>query len=141
MAFFDNMKSKLSSAAEVTMKKTGEYSEIAKLKLRQNKLNGEIDTLYSEIGKLIYKQYQEKTDETEAVAEKCLSIDEKNAAIAKVLSDIEAIKAAAAADKAERAQAKAAAQEAPAAPKVEKPAEAVSEEAEAAPETDKTEEN
>ena len=141
MAFFDTMKSKLSSAAEVTMKKTGEYSEIAKLKLRQNKLNGEINALYSEIGKLIYKQYQEKTDETEAVAEKCLSIDEKNAAIAKVLSDIEAIKAAAAADKAERAQAKAAAQEAPAAPKEEKPAETAPEEAEAAPETDKTGEN
>lgn len=107
MAFFNTLKSKLSDAAEITAKKTGEYSEIAKLKLRENKLKSEIEAIYTEVGKLIYKQYQEKTDETQAIAEKCLAIDEKNAAIAQVNADLDAVKAKAAADKKERAQAKA----------------------------------
>lgn len=125
MSFFDSLKSKVSQAAEITVQKTGEVSETAKLKLKERDLASDINEVYAQIGRLIYKQYKEQTDETEEIAGKCLDIDKKNAEIAEIAEKIAVIKANAEEQKAQRKaaaeQAKAAKAAAPAAE--EKPAE------------------
>ena len=133
MDFLKNLSNSLSKAAEATTKKASELTDTAKLKVKQNRINGEINEAYTEIGKLIYKQYKEAADESAAIAEKCLAIDKSNVELAEVTAEIEAIKAAAEAAKAqaaaEKAAAKAAAEEAVA----EEPVVEAVEEAEEAP--------
>lgn len=97
MEFIKNLTDKLSKVAEATTKKAGELTDTAKLKIKISRLNGEINEAYSEIGKLIYKQYKDASDESAAIAEKCLGIDKKSAEITSINAEIEAIKAAVAA--------------------------------------------
>ena len=133
MDFLKNLSATLSKATEATTKKASELTDTAKLKVRQSRIQGTINDTYTEIGKLIYKQYKESCDESAAIAELCLSIDKSNEELASVLAEIEAIKAAAEAAKAEKAAAKVqteAAEEA--APEAEE-AVAAEEEAEEAP--------
>ncbi len=108
MDFFKNLSNSLSKAAEATAKKAGELTDTAKLKLKQNRITTDINDAYTDIGKLIYKQYKESSDESAAIAEKCLSIDKCNEELDAVTAEIEAIKAAAEAAKAQTAEAKAA---------------------------------
>ncbi|MBO5649749.1 MAG: hypothetical protein J6S76_07540, partial [Clostridia bacterium] len=79
MEFIKNLTDKLSKVAEATTKKAGELTDTAKLKVRISRLNSEINEAYSEIGKLIYKQYKDASDESAAIAEKCLAIDKSTA--------------------------------------------------------------
>ncbi len=130
MDFFKNLSTSLSKAAEATTKKASELTDTAKLKVKQNRIQSTINDTYTEIGKLIYKQYKESCDESAAIAELCLSIDKNNEELASVLAEIEAIKAAAEAAKAEKAAAKAQAEAEEAAVEAEEPA---AEEAEEAP--------
>ena len=102
MDFLKNISSALSKAAEATTKKAGELTDIAKLKVKQNRISSDINATYSEIGKLIYKQYKESCDESASIAELCLSIDKDNEELAAVLAEVEAIKAAAEAAKAQQ---------------------------------------
>ena len=138
MDFLKNLSNSLSKATEATTKKASELTDTAKLKVKQNRINGEINEAYAEIGKLIYKQYKEATDESAAIAEKCLAIDKSNVELAEVNAEIEAIKAAAEAAKAQAAAEKAAAKAAAEAPAEEaaaeeEPAAEAAEEAEEAP--------
>ncbi|MBQ8577787.1 MAG: zinc ribbon domain-containing protein [Clostridia bacterium] len=112
MDFFKNLSNSLTKAAEATAKKAGELTDTAKLKLKQNRITTDINDAYTDIGKLIYKQYKESTDESAAIAEKCLAIDKSNEELAAVTAEIEAIKAAAEAAKAQAAEEKAQAAEA-----------------------------
>ncbi len=105
MDFFKNLSNSLSKAAEATAKKAGELTDTAKLKLKQNRITTDINDAYTDIGKLIYKQYKEATDESAAIAEKCLAIDKSNEELEAVNAEIEAIKAAAEAAKAQPAEA------------------------------------
>ncbi len=111
MSFFKNVADKLTKAAEVTVKKTGELTDTAKLKLDVARMKSDIETKYTEIGTLVYKQYSEQTDESSAVAEKCLAIDAINEELDKTLLIIEEKRAAIQAAKEEAARAKAAAAE------------------------------
>ncbi len=129
MDFFKNLTNSLSKAAEATAKKAGELTDTAKLKLKQNRITSDIGDTYTEIGRLIYKQYKDASDESAAIAEKCLAIDKLNEELEAVNAEIEAIKAAAEAAKAQAAEEKAAAAEAVAEPEAteEAPAEDASE--------------
>jgi len=109
MDFLKNLSATLSKATEATTKKASELTDTAKLKVRQNRIQSSINDTYTEIGKLIYKQYKESSDESAAIAELCLSIDKSNEELASVLAEIEAIKAAAEAAKAQAQAEKAAA--------------------------------
>lgn len=101
MDFLKNISASLTKAAEATTKKASELTDTAKLKVKQNRITGDINNTYSEIGKLIYKQYKEASDESAAIAEMCLSIDKYNEELEALNAEIEAIKAAAEAAKAQ----------------------------------------
>ena len=101
-SFIDSIKTGVAQAAEFTVQKTTELSETAKLKLKETKLAGEINDIYREIGKLIYRQYKDQSDETQDIAARCLEIDGKNDELAGVAERLAAIKAEAAAQKAQR---------------------------------------
>lgn len=130
MDFLKNLSATLSKAAETTTKKASELTDTAKLKVKQNRINSDINESYNKIGALIYKQYKESGDESAAIAELCLAIDKSNEELNAVNAEIEAIKAAAEAAKAAAAAEKAAAKaqaEAEAAPAEEAAEEAVEE--------------
>lgn len=100
MDFLKNLSNSLSKAAEATARKAGELTDTAKLKLRQNRIEADITDAYTDIGRLIYKQYKESADESEAIAAKCLAIDKSNEELAAIDAEIETIKKAAEAAKA-----------------------------------------
>ena len=111
MEILKNISVTLTKAAEVTTKKASELTDIAKLKVKHSRIAAGINETYTEIGKLIYSQYKESGDESAAIAEFCLAIDDANEEIAAVDAEIAAIKAAAEAAKAQaRAEKEAAAQ-------------------------------
>ena len=99
MDFLKNITASLSKAAEATTKKASELTDTAKLKVKRSRIVSGINDTYAEIGKLIYSQYKESTDESAAIAEFCLAIDKPNEELAAVDAEIEAIKAAAEAAK------------------------------------------
>ena len=105
MDFLKNISASLSKAAEATTKKASELTDTAKLKVKQNRITSDINNTYTEIGKLIYKQYKEAGDESAAIAELCLAIDKHNEELDSVNAEIEEIKAAAEAAKAQAAAA------------------------------------
>lgn len=100
MDFFKNLSTSLTKAAEATAKKAGELTDTAKLNLKKGRIKSDIEDMYTDIGRLIYKQYKESADESNAIAEKCLAIDKSMEELAAVMAEIEAIKAAAEAEKA-----------------------------------------
>ena len=114
MDFIKNITASLSKAAEATTKKASELTDTAKLKVKRSRIIAGINETYTEIGKLIYTQYKDSGDESAAIAEFCLAIDDANKELAQVDAEIEAIKAAAeeakAQARAEREAAKAAAE-------------------------------
>ena len=116
MDFLKNISASLSKAAEATTKKASELTDTAKLKVKQNRITSDINNTYTEIGKLIYKQYKEAGDESAAIAELCLAIDKHNEELDSVNAEIEEIKAAAEAAKAQAQAEKAAKAQAAAAP-------------------------
>jgi len=113
MDFLKNISASLTKAAEATTKKASELTDTAKLKVKQNRITSEINENYNKIGALIYKQYKESGDESEAIAELCLAIDKSNEELNAVNAEIDAIKAAAEAAKAAAAAEKAAAKAQP----------------------------
>ena len=128
MDFLKNLSASLSKAAEATTKKASELTDTAKLKVKRSGIVSGINDTYTEIGKLIYKQYKESGDESAAIAELCLSIDKANDEIAAVDAEIAEIKAAAEAAKEQARAEKAAAKAADEAPVAEEAAEEVCEE-------------
>ena len=101
MDFIKNITASLSKAAEATTKKASELTDTAKLKVKRSRIVAGVNETYAEIGKLIYTQYKESGDESAAIAELCLSIDDANKELAELDAEIEAIKAAAEAAKAQ----------------------------------------
>ena len=57
MAFFDNLKGKVSQASQTTVQKAKDLSEIAKLNTAVSNAEKQIFTLYGQIGVEIYKAY------------------------------------------------------------------------------------
>ncbi len=92
MDFLKTITENLSKAAEFTVKKTGEVTDIARLKLKQGKITDDINDLYTDIGRLIYRQYKDQSDETQAIATKCLAIDKWNMELAKVTAELDSLR-------------------------------------------------
>lgn len=55
-------------------KKTGEIVETTKVKVAMADLQNDIDTLYCDIGKLVYKAFADNTPPSEEINEKCALI-------------------------------------------------------------------
>ena len=91
MAFFDDLKSKVSTAASGAADKAKELTEIAKLKGEIATQEGEMNAAFLEIGKRMYET--EKDNSESAVADLCGKITAASAAIAGLKEKIEALRA------------------------------------------------
>lgn len=85
MSFGENLKRMVSNTARIAVKKSEEVIETAKNKYNEFDLNGEIDGLYRELGKMVYTAFNDDSDVSEEIKGLCSKIDEK-------LSELEAIK-------------------------------------------------
>ena len=65
------------SAADVASKKAGEVFETTKLALANFDLNTEIELLYKEIGKSVYRTHKGDEVDPEVISTKLVAIDEK----------------------------------------------------------------
>ena len=82
MEFFDKLSKKASEAYKITADKTGKLAKETKLKLKISELKSEINTIYTEIGKMAYEKHTLKNGKEnctenvcEEIKEKCLKID------------------------------------------------------------------
>ena len=75
--FGDNIKRAVSDTARAAVKKSEEVIETAKNKYSEFDLNGEINELYRELGKIVCTAYNEDTDCSEEIKNLCLKINEK----------------------------------------------------------------
>lgn len=77
MSFGDNFKRVVSDTARIAVKKSGEVIETAKNKYNEFDLNSELDSIYREIGKVVYTAFNEDTDVSEEIKSLCAKVDEK----------------------------------------------------------------
>lgn len=66
MAFFDNVKSKLTSTSQTAVQKAKDLTELTKLTAQVNDAEKKINDLYYKLGFEIYKAYREEPLETGA---------------------------------------------------------------------------
>ena len=83
MAFFDELKKNLSTAADIAVDKAKDLAETGKTKLDIANEEKEVQKLYAQIGKAIYQQ--EKDNPDSIFAAECYNITER-------LQRIEALK-------------------------------------------------
>ena len=85
MSFGENLKRIVSNTARMAVKKSEEVIETAKNKYNEFDLNGEIDGLYRELGKMVYTAFKEDLDGSDEIKDLCSKIDDKR-------SELESIK-------------------------------------------------
>lgn len=90
--FLDDLGRKLSEAAEVVGKKTGELAGIARLKNQIYTLEREINRDFAEIGKKVYEQYLETKEVDEAWRSLCETIAQEEILIDQYKGEIEELK-------------------------------------------------
>ena len=90
--FWDGLGRKLSDAADVVSKKTGEGAEIAKLKNQIYTQEREMEKNFAEIGKKIYAQYLETQVVDGEFQELCETIARQEILIDQYKGEIEARK-------------------------------------------------
>ncbi|MDO4563750.1 MAG: zinc ribbon domain-containing protein [Clostridia bacterium] len=76
MGFLDEIKDKVSEAANITGKKAGEMYETTKVKLEISELNSAAKNIYKEIGELVYAAHSNGEDNDAELEEKFAAIDE-----------------------------------------------------------------
>ncbi len=77
MEFFDKLGKKASEAYKVTADKTGKLAKEAKLRMKISDLKSQINTIYKEIGEIVYQKHtrEGEYDITKEIEEKCTKID------------------------------------------------------------------
>lgn len=66
MAFFDNMKTKLTNTSQTAVQKAKDLTELTKLNAQISEAEGKINDLYYKLGFEIYRTYREEPLETGA---------------------------------------------------------------------------
>ncbi len=90
--FLDDLGRKISEAAEIVEKKTGEVAGIVKLKNQIYTLEREINREYREIGKKVYEQYLETKEVDESWRSLCETIAQEEILIDQYKGEIEELK-------------------------------------------------
>lgn len=92
--FWDDLGRKVTGAADVLEKKTGEVVEITKLKSRQYAVERELKECYEKIGRLVYEQYQVglSVEGNTNVIEACEVTTDKEEELKDILEQIDANK-------------------------------------------------
>ncbi len=76
MDFLTNIKKMFLDTAHTVAKKTGEVVETSKTKYSIYDAKGDIEKVYTAIGREIYAAYKEDRNAAEFIEEKCKEIDE-----------------------------------------------------------------
>ncbi len=84
MAFWDDITKGAKDAANYTVKKTEELTNIAKLKIALKGEESKLDDCFEDIGELYYLAQKDGADNAEAIAELVKSADEIKAKIAEL---------------------------------------------------------
>ena len=94
MDFLNKLTKKAKETYGVASKKTGEIAQEAKLKMKMNENKAEINDLYQEIGKKVYKKHtlSEGIDIKVELEEECIKIDILSAEIETCLNKIRKLK-------------------------------------------------
>lgn len=82
MAFFDDLKRNASGAADKAVKKTNEFTNMAKLKMNVKSAEGKLSSVYEEIGRLFYTAERNGEDCTSDIAAYIMKADKLKAEIA-----------------------------------------------------------
>ena len=90
--FWDDLGRKLSGAADAVGKKTGEVTELARLKNQIYRLEREIEKDYAELGRKLYEQYLETREAQEPFLNICETIAQEEVLIEQYKGEIEELK-------------------------------------------------
>ena len=90
--FLDDLGRKISEAAEIVEKKTGEVAGIVRLKNQIYNLEREIKRDYADLGKMVYEQYLETGIVDEALLPICQGITKKEGLVEQYEGEIECLK-------------------------------------------------
>ncbi len=89
---FDTIKEKIDKAAVFTVKKAGEITSLAKIKIKKTEAKGKLSDAYKELGEMIYKNAKEETDISERFNFLIAKIDELTEEIEKYSGEEDEIK-------------------------------------------------
>lgn len=94
MEFFNKIGDIASKTYKKTSKKTGEIAKEAKIKMKMNENKSNINNLYQEIGKIIYKKYlnKEEANIQEDLDSYCKKIEELSQEIEKYQQEVLSMK-------------------------------------------------
>lgn len=90
--FWDDLGRKLSGAADAVGKKTGEVTELARLKNQIYRLEREIEKDYVKLGKKVYEQYLETREAQEPFLSLCETIAQEEVLMEQYKGEIEELK-------------------------------------------------
>ena len=74
MSFFENLGKKVGEAAQAAAKKSSEIVEVTKLNASVNQEEDKIQKTYTQIGKMIYENYEQTGEASDLVKEACEQI-------------------------------------------------------------------
>ena len=89
---FYDIKNKVAETAKSAIKKSNEIVEITKLNFTIGDLQGQIDKMLKDIGKMIYDAYTEGDVFSEEITAKCEEIDKKSEEIAELKKKLQELK-------------------------------------------------
>lgn len=91
MALWDDITKNVREAASLTMKKTEELTNVAKLKLALHSEEGKLDKCYAEIGSLYYDFQRKDNDHAAEIAALLLEADELNTKLEALKKELAAL--------------------------------------------------
>ncbi|HOJ11288.1 MAG TPA: zinc ribbon domain-containing protein [Clostridiales bacterium] len=92
MAIFENIGKKVTEAAQVAAKKSGELVEVTKLNMNISSEEDRIQKLYEQIGREIYKYFTSEKDIPEELKDVCAEIRSREETIKGIKARILEIK-------------------------------------------------
>jgi|LSQX01.2.fsa_nt_gb predicted hydrocarbon binding protein len=92
MIKYDDIISKAAGAARKVMKKSNKVVEITKLNLALGEIKSDIDIMFKQMGKKVYKAYENGTDIPEDIESICSEIKEKYKRIDDIQSKVAELK-------------------------------------------------
>lgn len=92
MDFLEQVKNTAIDVAQAVAQKSTEVVELSKIKYAIFDLKADIKKLYTEVGHLVYREFEESSEYSSEVMEKCQVIKNKMAKIAALKAQAEAVK-------------------------------------------------
>ena len=93
MGALDNFLNKAKSVTQTAGKKASDALEVTRLNLAVSDAQSDIDNMLRDIGKIVYKNYEDRIVLTDSELEdKCIEIDAKNAQIKEIKDKIRSLK-------------------------------------------------